>query len=96
MKWQMYPLLDSLGIERRGLHAVRHCNSTLMDRLGVPLKLRQQRPGSGLTLDVYTHVASEDDVLHSASNDIAFDQPHFSLFGCHEGRCRGRGDFSSR
>jgi integrase len=35
-----------------------------MDRLGVPLKVRQQRLGHtdpSLTLGVYTHVASEDD-----------------------------------
>lgn len=65
VKRRLYPLLDSLGIERGGLHAFRHANSTLMDRLGVPLKVRQQRLGhsdSSLTLDVYTHVADEDDV----------------------------------
>lgn len=65
VKRRLYPLLDSLGIERGGLHAFRHANSTLMDRLGVPLKVRQQRLGhsdSSLTLDVYTHVAGEDDV----------------------------------
>ncbi len=65
VKRKLYPLLDSLGIERGGLHAFRHANITLMDRLGVPLKLRQQRVGhseGSLTLDVYTHVASEDDV----------------------------------
>lgn len=64
VKRKLYPLLDSLGIERGGLHAFRHTNSTLMDRLSVPLKLRQQRLGhsdSSLTLGVYTHVASEDD-----------------------------------
>jgi integrase len=64
VKRKLYPLLDSLGIERGGLHAFRHTNSTLMDRLGVPLKLRQQRLGHSdpsLTLGVYTHVASEDD-----------------------------------
>jgi integrase len=35
-----------------------------MDRSGVPLKVRHQRLGhsdSSLTLDVYTHVAGEDD-----------------------------------
>jgi integrase len=35
-----------------------------MDRLGAPLKVRQQRLGHSdphLTLAVYTHVASEDD-----------------------------------
>jgi integrase len=65
VKRKLYPLLDSLGIERGGLHAFRHANSTLMDRLGVPLKVRQQRLGHSdvsLTLDVYTHIASEDDV----------------------------------
>jgi len=43
-----------------------------MDRLGVPLKVRQQRLGHSdprLTLGVYTHVASEDDVLFAAQLD---------------------------
>jgi len=64
-KRKLYPLLDSPGIERGGLHAFRHANSTPRDRLGMPLKARQQRLGHSdpsLTLDVYTHVASEDDV----------------------------------
>ena len=65
VKRKLYPLLDSIGIERGGLHAFRHTNSTLMDRLGVPLKVRQQRLGHSdpsLTLGIYTHIASEDDV----------------------------------
>jgi len=36
-----------------------------MDRLGVPLKLREQRLGhsdASLTLDVYTHVVGDDDL----------------------------------
>jgi integrase len=73
VKRKLYPLLDSLGIARGGLHAFRHTNSTLMDRLGVPLKLRQQRLGhsnSSLTLDVYTHVASEDDVRFAEQLDV--------------------------
>ena len=64
VKRKLYPLLDSLGIERGGLHAFRHTNSTLMDHLGTPLKVRQQRLGHSdpsLTLGVYTHVASDDD-----------------------------------
>jgi integrase len=72
VKRKLYPLLDSLGIERGGLHAFRHTNSTLMDRLGVPLKVRQQRLGHSdpsLTLDVYTHVASEDDVRFAEQLD---------------------------
>ena len=71
VKRKLYPLLDTLGIARGGLHAFRHANSTLMDRLGVPLKVRQQRLGhsdSSITLDVYTHVASEDEV--SVAGDL--------------------------
>jgi integrase len=65
VKRKLYPLLDSLGIERGGLHAFRHTNSTLMDRLSAPLKLRQERMGHSdpsLTLGAYTHVDGEDDV----------------------------------
>lgn len=72
VKRKLYPLLDSVGIERGGLHAFRHTNSTLMDRLRVPLKVRQQRLGhseASLTLNVYTHVASEDDVRFAAQLD---------------------------
>jgi len=81
VKRKLYPLLDSLGIERGGLHAFRHMNSTLMDRLGVPLKVRQERLGHSdpwLTLDVYTHVVNADDLRFAAqmgemlhSNSIA-------------------------
>jgi len=65
VKRKLRPLLRSLGIEGGGLHAFRHGNSSIMDRLGVPLKVRQQRLGHSdprLTLGTYTHVASEDDV----------------------------------
>jgi len=64
-KRKLYPLLDSLGIERGGLHAFRHTNSTLMDQLGAPFKVRQQRLGHSdvaLALNAYTHVVTEDDV----------------------------------
>jgi integrase len=73
VKRKLYPLLDSLGIERGGLHAFRHTNSTLMDRLSVPLKVRQQRLGHSdpsLTLGVYTHVVSEDDVRFVEQLDV--------------------------
>jgi len=64
VKRKLQPLLEKLGIRRCGLHAFRHANGTLMDRLGVPLKVREKRLGHSdarLTLGVYTHVASEDD-----------------------------------
>ena len=46
VKRKLYPLLDSLGIERGGLHAFRHTNSTLMDRLGAPLKFASNVSGT--------------------------------------------------
>jgi len=64
VKRKLQPLLDSVGIKRGGLHAFRHANIMLMDRLGVPLKVRMQRVGHSdpaLTLGPYTHIASEDD-----------------------------------
>jgi integrase len=75
VKRKLYPLLDFLGIERGGLHAFRHTNSTLVDQLGAPLKVRQQRLGHSdvtLTLNAYTHVVSAargavDGILHSTA-----------------------------
>ena len=46
--------------------AFRHFNSSLMDKLRIPLKIRQERLGhastGSLTLDVYTHTDWEDNV----------------------------------
>lgn len=62
---KLWPLLDSLGMSRCGLHAFRHTNGSLMDRLGTPMKLRQERlghaPGSDITMAVYTHLIADDD-----------------------------------
>ena len=72
VKRKLYALLDSLGIERSGLHVFRHANTTLMDRLGVPLRVRQRRLGHSdptLTLSVYTDIASEDDARFVAQLD---------------------------
>jgi integrase len=59
----LYPLLDRLGIPHRGLHALRHLNGSLMDRLGAPVKVRQERLGHSsatMTLDRYTHSIEDD------------------------------------
>jgi len=65
VKRKLHPLLKSLGIRRCGLHAFRHTNGSLMDRLNAPMKIRQERfgpaPGSNLTLGIYTHTVEEDD-----------------------------------
>lgn len=64
VKRKLHPLLAQLKIARCGLHAFRHANATLMDRLHVPMKIRQQRLGHSdprITLGTYTHLASSDD-----------------------------------
>jgi integrase len=69
VKRKLRPLLESLGIRGGGLHGFRHANETLMDRLGVPMKVRQERLGHSdprLTLGTYTHVASADDARIAA------------------------------
>ena len=38
VKRKLHPLLGSLGIRRCGLHAFRHTNGSLMDRLNAPMK----------------------------------------------------------
>ena len=64
VKRKLHPLSRALGIKGGGLHAFRHANASIMDTLAVPMKTRQQRLGHSditLTMNVYTHVASEDD-----------------------------------
>ena len=59
-------LLRSLNIhvpKGNGFHAFRHANAALMDRFGVPMKVRQERLGhsdASITLGIYTHVVGED------------------------------------
>ena len=66
LKRKFKPLLAELGIaipRGNGFHAFRHANATMMDRLGTPLKVRQERLGHSdpyVTQAIYTHVASED------------------------------------
>ena len=65
VKRKLWSTLKTLGLPRCGLHAFRHGNATLMDALGVPLKVRQSRLGhsraGNLTTDVYTHFQIGDD-----------------------------------
>jgi integrase len=88
MRSKLHPLLNSLGIQRCGLHTFRHTNSSLMDRLNAPMKTRQERlghaPGSDITMGVYTHAVSEDDrrialqlgeiLCPSVSNSLALEK----------------------
>ncbi|MFI5089718.1 MAG: tyrosine-type recombinase/integrase [Terriglobales bacterium] len=63
VEYHLRPLLDRLGIARRGLHAFRHTNGTELDRMNAPIKVRQERLGHSdprITLGIYTDAVSED------------------------------------
>lgn len=63
-KRHLGPLLDKIGIKRRGLNAFRHTSASFMDRLNTPMTVRQERLGHALgspvTLAHYTHSVGED------------------------------------
>lgn len=64
VKREFQPLLEKLGIQKCGLHALRHMSATMMDVLNVPLNIRQSRMGHStalLTLDRYTHAVPAEE-----------------------------------
>ena len=66
VKRELKPILDKLGL-KGALHAFRHGNATALDRMNVPMKVRQERLGhvEAQTTMGYTHLVSEDDRLLS-------------------------------
>ena len=66
LKRKFKPLLLELNIavpKGNGFHAFRHANATMMDRLGTPIRVRQERLGHSdprMTQGIYTHVVSAD------------------------------------
>ena len=68
---KLKPLLQRLGIRKRGLHAFRRANATLLDHLNVPMKVRQDRLGHTdprVTMKHYTRATSGDD--RKAADDL--------------------------
>lgn len=41
VQWVLQPIAAELGLSKAGLHALRHGNATMLDRMGVPLRVRQ-------------------------------------------------------
>jgi len=62
-KRKFHPLLKKLGIHQCGFHAFRHGNATLLDRLGAPMAVRQNRLGhaEAQTTMGYTHAVTADE-----------------------------------
>jgi integrase len=63
VKRHLKPVLVKAGIKQGGMHAFRHGNATMMDRLNVPMKIRQDRLGhiDARTTMGYTHAVSDDE-----------------------------------
>ena len=62
-KRRFHPMLKKLGISQCGFHAFRHGNATLLDRIGAPMAVRQNRLGHAdaqTTMD-YTHAVTADE-----------------------------------
>jgi integrase len=62
-KRKFHPLLKKLGIALCGFHAFRHGNATLLDQIGAPMAVRQNRLGHAdaqTTMD-YTHAVTADE-----------------------------------
>ena len=59
----LWPLLDKLGIERRGLHSFRHSAASVLIASGAPLTVVQRILGhasTSTTLGIYGHVLGDD------------------------------------
>jgi integrase len=59
----LHPLLRKLGIPQCGFHAFRHGNATLLDQIGAPMAVRQNRLGHAdaqTTMD-YMHAVTADE-----------------------------------
>jgi len=62
-KRKFHPLLRKLGIHQCGFPAFRHGNATLLDQIGAPMEVRQNRLGHAdaqTTMD-YTHAVTADE-----------------------------------
>jgi integrase len=62
-KRKFHPLLKKLGIPQCGFHAFRHGNATLLDQIGAPMAVRQDRLGhtEAQTTMSYTHAIKADE-----------------------------------
>jgi integrase len=62
-KRKFHPLLTRLGIPKCGFHAFRHGNATLLDQIGAPMAVRQDRLGhtEPQTTMGYTHAVTADE-----------------------------------
>lgn len=72
-KRDYYPLLDSLGIERKPPHATRHTFATAAVRAGVKPELLKDMLGHAsysTTIDIYTHQSRDD--ITQAVRDICY------------------------
>lgn len=62
VEYGLWPVLDALKIPRAGMHAFRHCHSSLLIDTGANPKVAQQQmrhADARITLEAYTHVIDD-------------------------------------
>jgi integrase len=85
-KRKFHPLLKKLGISQCGFHAFRHGNATLLDQIGAPMAVRQDRLGhtEAQTTMGYTHAVTADErriadelgrILHATARNEQEEKP---------------------
>ncbi len=89
-KRKFHPLLKRLGIPQCGFHAFRHGNATLLDQIGAPMAVRQDRLGhtEAQTTMGYTHAVKADErrvanelgkILHVTARNEQKERPALNL-----------------
>jgi integrase len=66
---KLKPLLEKLKIGQCGFHAFRHFNLSMLDALGLPLKVREERAGHSLTNSITQRVYTTN--LNGSANEEA-------------------------
>ncbi|MFZ0279227.1 MAG: tyrosine-type recombinase/integrase [Candidatus Sulfotelmatobacter sp.] len=66
---KLKPLLEKLKIGQCGFHAFRHFNISMLDALGLPLKVREERAGHSLTNSITQRVYTTN--LSGSANEEA-------------------------
>ena len=62
LRKRFYSILDAAGIEKKGLHSLRHTFATMALQNGVDVKTVSSMLGhysAGFTLDTYAHVTTD-------------------------------------
>jgi integrase len=73
---------DAATVRRFGLHGLQHLYSSILAETGASVKFRQERLGhadAGTTMNVYTHLITDEDREYAEKVEAAFEFSSVSL-----------------